>query len=212
MPSCFESIDCTIGGLDLVFVLDVSGSITPPGFQLIRQFTEDLCMLLDIGAQKSLAGVILFSNTASVHFPVTQHTTASTLLPAINPGLPYSGGGTNTAAALDLLRTAGQTGGALQLRSGHPNIVIVVTDGQSNDKPATLSAASTLHASNTYEQIYAVGVSGADITELTAIASDPSLVFFTSNFDTTAITQLQKNVTKELCSINITSKLLIFYL
>ena len=38
---------------------------------------------------------------------------ASTLLPAINPGLSYSGGGTNTAAALDLLRTAGQTGDEL---------------------------------------------------------------------------------------------------
>ena len=165
-------------------------------------------MLLDIGIKRSLAGVILFSTTASVHFPVTQYTTASTLLPAINPGLPYNGGGTNTAAALNLLRTAGQTGGALQLRSGHPNIVIVVTDGQSNDKQATLAAASILHASNTYEQIYAVGVSGADITELTAIASDPSLVFFTSNFDATAITAVQTNVTKELCSINITSKLL----
>ena len=165
-------------------------------------------MLLDIGTQRSLAGVILFNNNASVHFPVTQYTSASTLLPAINPGLPFHGGSTNTAAALDLLRTAGQTGGALQLRSGHPNIVIVVTDGESNDPEATLSAANTLHASNTYKQIYAVGVHGANITELKAIASDPSLVFFTSNFDTTAITAMQTYVTKELCSINITSKLL----
>ena len=76
-------------------------------------------MLLDIGIRRSLAGVILFNSNASVHFPVTQYTTASTLLPAINPGLPYNGGSTNTAAALDLLRTAGQTGGALQLRSEH---------------------------------------------------------------------------------------------
>ena len=130
-------------------------------------------------------------------------------MPAINPGLPYSGGGTNTAAALDLLRTAGQTGGALELRPGYVPIAIVVTDGQSNDEQATLFAASALHASNICEQVYAVGVSGADATELYAIASDTSLVFFTSNFNSTELTELPKNVTKELCSINITSEQII---
>ena len=63
--------------------------------------------------------MILFSDNASVHFPVTQHTTASTLLPALNPSLPYSGGGTNTQDALNLLRTAGQTSNALDLRPGY---------------------------------------------------------------------------------------------
>ena len=82
-----------------------------------------------------------------------------------------------------------------------------MTDGQSNYPEATLSAANTLHTSNMYKQIYAVGVYGANITELKAIASDPSLVFFTSNFDATAITAMQTYVTKKLCSINITSKL-----
>ena len=57
----------------------------------------------------AVVGVILFSDNTSVHFPVTQHTTASTVLPALNPGLPYSGGSTNTQDALNLLRTAGQT-------------------------------------------------------------------------------------------------------
>jgi len=87
-----------------VFVLDVSGSIGATRFQMIREFTEQISRLLDIGTQRSLVGVILFSSTASIHFPVTQHTDASTLLPALNPGLPYSGGGTDTNEALDLLR------------------------------------------------------------------------------------------------------------
>ena len=192
-----------------MFVLDTSGSIGTAGFQMIREFTEQISMLLDIGVQRSLAGVILFSTNAKVHFPVTQYTTASTLLPALNPGLPYSGGFTNTQDALSLLRTAGQPGDALDLRPGYVPIAIVVTDGRSNNQSATLSAASALHASNIYDQIYAVGVSRAILTELNAIASDPSLVFFTSNFDNAAIAVLQQNLTKQLCNIDNTSKLTI---
>ena len=200
------NIACTIGGIDLVFVLDTSGSIGTAGFQMIREFTEQISMLLDIGKRRSLVGVILFSDNAIVHFSVTLHNTASTLLPALNPGLPYSGGGTNTQDALTLLRTAGQNGDALDLRPGYVPIAIVVTDGRSNSRNATLTAASALHASNIYYQVYAVGVSGADLTELNAIASDPSLVFFTSNFNNATIAALQQNLTQQLCSTNNTSK------
>ena len=189
-----------------MFVLDTSNSITEARFQMIREFTEQISMLLDIGKTRSLVGVILVGNIAIVQFPVTQHTTASTLLPALNPGLPYSGGGTNTQAALNLLRTAGQTGGTLDLRPGYVPIAIVVTDGVSNTRD-TLAAASALHASNIYAQVYAVGVSGADATGLNAIASDPSLVFFTSKFDDAAIAALQQNLTQQLCNTNNTSKL-----
>ena len=117
-----------------MFVLDTSECVTETGFQMIREFTEQISMLLDIGIRRSLVGVILFNDYAIVHFPVTRHTTASTLLSALNPGLPYSGGGTNTQDALTLLRTAGQTGDALDLRSGYVPIAIVVTDGRSTVK------------------------------------------------------------------------------
>jgi len=177
---------------------------------MIREFTEQISMLLDIGIQRSLVGVILFSNDATIHFPITQHTDASTLLPALNPGLPYSGGGTDTFDALDLLRTAGGDG-RLGLRLGYVHIAIVVTDGASSNLGATLSAASALHASNIYDQVYAVGVSGARMTELEAIASDPSLVFFTTNFDNAAIRALQLGLTQELCNSKLNTYINLFY-
>ena len=152
---------------------------------------------MDIGLQRSLVGVILFGSDATAEFGVTQNIDEASLLSAIN-NLPYGGGSTNTAAALNLLRTAGQPGGALNLRDGFTHIAIVVTDGQSNDETATLTAASALHASNIYNQVYAVGVSGADDTELNAIASDSSLVFFTSSFDSNTIAMLEQSVTQQL--------------
>ena len=40
--------------------------------------------------------------------------------------------------------------------------------------------------------MYAVGVNGADPTKLNGIASDPSLVFFTSNYDNAAIAAINR--------------------
>ena len=87
-----------------------------------------------------------------------------------------------------------------------------MTDGRSNSWNATLAAANALHASNIYaqvSQVYAVGVNGADPTKLNGIVSDPSLVFFTSNYDNAAIAAIQQNLTQQLCNSNNTSKLTI---
>ena len=164
-------------------------------FQMIREFTEEVSKMLDIDTQRSLVGVILFSNTATVHFPVNKYTNTSALLAAINPGLPYNSiGGNDTAAALNLLCTSGQPGGALGLRPGYSHVAVIVTDGESSNEMATLIAANKLRTTGIYHQIYAVGISGADVTELYVIAGDPSHVFFISNFNSTAIAALQQNV------------------
>ena len=77
----------------------------------------------------------------------------------------------------------------------------------------TLSTARALCASNVYEQVYVVSVSGADATELYAVASDTALVFFTGNFRSTELTECDQGI---LCSINTTSEQIIsaynFYL
>ena len=203
----------------MVFVLDESSSIGANGFQLIREFAEEISRSLDIGLQRSLVGVILFSSSARVYFPVTQHTDAGTLLLALN-SLPYNEGDTDTAAALNLLRTAGRPGGALKLRSRFNHIAVIVTDGKSNNEAATLTAADALHMSGIYDQVYTVGISGADATELNVIASDSSLVFFTGDSNSIPTTRLERSITEHLpcesrlykCFVfNITVYLIFFY-
>ena len=151
---------------------------------------------MDIGLQRSLVGVISFSDDAYFNFGVTQHTDQASLLTAIN-NIPYRKGFTNTAAALDLLRTAGRSNGALNLRDGFTHIAILITDGESN-RGNTGGAASRLHAANIYSEIYAVGVENADLDELNLIASERSLVFFDSDFDSAAISSLEQSVTQQL--------------
>ena len=190
-------VECENSGIDLVFVLDGSGSITATRFQLIREFVESVSDTLTIGLQDSLVGVIVFSGSVSIEFNLQQHTSKATLLPAINPGIPYPTGGTNTAAALQLLLSSAQDG-TMGVRNGHTQIAIVVTDGRSNNRRRTTAAADALHAAGIY-QVYAAGLGGADIVELNAIASDPSLVFFTDEFDMDTVIELTENFTQTIC-------------
>jgi len=180
-----------------VFVIDTSGSIGSSRFQMIREFTASITTELISNSPRSAVGVILFGSNAYIRFNLQAHTSLSTLLSAINL-LPYSGGGTDTAEALTLLLSSAQNG-ALGLRNNSSHVAIVITDGVSNDRSATLSAAATLHASNIFD-VFAVGVDGADVTELQGIASNPEFVFFTNSFNSNGLQQLQDRILPQLCT------------
>ena len=180
----------------MVFVIDTSGSIGSSHFQLIREFTAKISAELIRNSPRSAIGVILFDSNARIQFTLQTYTSLSSLLSAIN-NLPYSGGGTDTAEALQLLLSTARNG-VLGLRNDSSKVAIVITDGRSSSSSATLSAAAALHTSNIFE-VYAVGVDGADLTELEGIASSPELVFFTSSFNSTGLQQLQDRIIPQLC-------------
>ena len=181
---------------DVVFVIDTSGSIGSTRFQLIKEFTANITTKLITSSPNSAVGVILFANSAYIRFNLQTYTSLNALLSAID-NLPYSGGGTDTAEALTLLLSTAQNG-VLGLRNDSSKVAIVITDGQSNSRSATLSAASSLHASKIFD-VYAVGVDEADMNELEAIASNPELVFFTSSFNNTGLQQLQEVLQQLIC-------------
>ena len=181
----------------MVFVIDTSGSIGSSRFQLIREFTVNITTELIHNSPGSLFGVILFDRNAHIQFSLQTYTNPSSLLSAIN-NLPYDGGpSTDTDEALTLLLSTAQNG-SLGLRNDSTKVAMVITDGQSTSQTATLSAAAALHASNIFE-VYAVGVDGADLTELEGIASSPHFVFFTNSFNSTGLQQLQDSVLSQLC-------------
>ena len=145
----------------------------------------------------SAVGVILFASSAHIQFNLQTYTSLSSLLSAINQ-LPYSSGGTDTAEALTLLLSTAQNG-LLGLRNDSSKIAIVITDGESNNPSATLSAAAALHASNIFE-VYAVGIDGAYVSELEGIASIPEFVFFTDLFSSDSMHKLLERILPQLCN------------
>ena len=183
--------------LDVVFVIDTSGSIGSSNFQLIRNFVANIATKLIQNHPRSAIGVILFNDSAHIQFNLEAYTNPSTLLSAINR-LPYSGGGTNTAGALRLLLSSAQNG-TLGLRYDSSHVAIVITDGRSNNQTETLATANLLHVSNIFN-VFTVGVIGAGLMELQRIASSPEIVFFTSSLNSSSLQLLQNNIVPKLCT------------
>jgi len=182
-----------------VFVIDTSSSIGFSRFQLVRELIENITTSLKVNSPETLFGLITFDNYARFQFNISKHTDLSTLLPAINPGLPYYRGySTNTASALRMLLSGSVEGGFLQLRDKTSKAAIVITDGYSSSYSSLQSAAYSLHAANIFD-VYAVGIGRNRFSELRLIANDSSLIFYRSSLNTLTAQQLEKAITDDLC-------------
>ena len=201
--SCYvyDFLDCSIGVVrDVVFVIDTSSSIGSYRYQIVRELTDNITSSIAVNSPETLFGLITFDNYARFEFNITNHTDLSTLLPAINPGLPYYGGySTDTASALRLLLSGSVENGILQLRNKTSKVAVVITDGYSSSFSSLQSAANSLHAANIYD-VYAVGIGNNNYYELQLIASDPSFVFSTYYLNDFTAQQLSEDVVEHLCS------------
>ena len=191
--------ECSVSGLDLYFVLDESGSVGYSNYQLMKQFARDIANSFTIGPNDVQIGLLSYASSYTFRFYLNTYSTKTSLLNAIS-SIPYNSGGTNTAGALNAVRQYGFTAsaGARPSSQGIPRVVIVVTDGESNSFSATVSAANALHSAGIIS--FAVGISGADVTELNAIASQPSYVSFISTFNSAQLANLQQTISSEACT------------
>ena len=183
-----------------MFVLDSSGSIGSTNFQKMRNFVKTVINDLDIGPRRTQVGVIVFSSTASVSFHLNSYSDRQSLMAAVNR-IPYIGSGTKTADALYLLINQGFVG-ACPKNQGVPRVAMVVTDGKSNDPSLTVTAAEALRQVPSI-MTYAVGIGGADETELNTIASTRNhrkLVRYISSFNLVELERLQEDLREQACT------------
>ena len=208
---CIRFLDCSSNIVrDVVFVIDTSGSIGYYRFQLVRELIENITTSIAVNSPETLFGLITFDSYARLQFNITRHSDLSTLLPAINPGLPYYRGySTEIANALTLLLSGSVENGFLQLRNETSKVAIVIADYNddynyyyydyySSSSSSIQSAANSLHTANIYD-VYAVGIDNVNYSELQLIASDPSFAFSYSLNDFTS-QQLMEDVVEHLCS------------
>ena len=137
---------------------------------------------------------MIFSDTSETVLQLQNSTDNTSVINAID-SMPYLEGSTETAAAIDYVITNSfkpEVGG----RAGADDILIIITDGRSNDKNVTLAAAQRL--GQTGIKTLAIGVSGAvDTEELHAMASDDRYVFNVSTYQ--ALSTLQLELTQTAC-------------
>ena len=177
----------------------------------MKNFVKNVSDLVNISAECSRAGLILFARNAWISFTLKEHITLTSLKDAIDQikytELPKERG-TNTPAALQLLKTAGANG-TLGLRDGKIHIAIIITDAitylphlkinRTEANKITKLAGNELRESRLYDQIYAVGIKGNENT-LSYIATPPSLTFSLFEFNQSLFNELTMNISKILCN------------
>ena len=206
IASYYNSLWCIFLGCsrsvvrDVVFMIATSSNIGESRFQVVREMIENITINLKVNSPESLIGLITFDYVTRLEFNISKHTDLSTLIPAINPGLPYYANSdtTNTASALSFLLSGSVEGGFLQLRDNTAKVAIVIYDGYRSRSSSLQSAAKSLHAANIFD-VYAVGIGSNRYYDLFLIASKLSFVFATSTL-TLRAQALEYHVINQLCS------------
>lgn len=152
-----------------MFIVDESGSIGSPNFQLVRTFLHSLVSGLEVGTSRVRVGIVTYNERATAQVYLNSFNDKSELLKFIKM-LPYQGGRTYTGAALEFaLREVfiPQRGG--RRAKGIQQVAVVITDGESQDNVST--AAANLRREGI--TVYALGVKDANDAQLVAMASYP---------------------------------------
>jgi len=164
---CNDLLDCSI---DLVFILDRSGSISPENWKLVLDFVKSIFNVLHVSPTAANVGMVVFSTNAENKFYLNTHATNTDLIKAIK-ALPKDRGITNTAEALQFTRDDQFTA----LNGDRPdakNMVVLITDGMSNrQRENTVPNAQLLHADGV--TVIPIGVRGSWLAEIVAMASNP---------------------------------------
>jgi len=115
--------------------MDESGSITSSNFELMKSFLSRLVSRLDIDSGNTRVGLVTYYSQVGTGFNLSDHSSLSSVQSAIS-SLVYQGGATTASVALRHVRTTMLTPAAGD-RHDVPNVVVVLTDGQSQDIEAT---------------------------------------------------------------------------
>ncbi|XP_061676919.1 collagen alpha-6(VI) chain isoform X2 [Syngnathoides biaculeatus] len=154
---------------DIVFIIDESGSIGTPNFQLVRTFLHSVVSGLDVAPSKVRVGIVMYSDKAKAQVYLNTFDDKSELLSFIKI-MPYHGGGTNTGVALNFTRehVFTQKRGSRKDK-GVQQVAVVITDGNSQDDVS--NAAVALRRAGV--TIYTLGVKKANHAQLVKMASHP---------------------------------------
>ncbi|XP_041665058.1 collagen alpha-1(XIV) chain-like isoform X1 [Cheilinus undulatus] len=185
---------CKAAKADLVFLVDGSWSIGDENFQKIIKFLHSTTGALDqIGPDGTQVAIAQFSDDARTEFKLNSHRDKEQLLDAINK-ISYKGGNTKTGRAIQHVKQNIFTpeGG---VRRGIPNVLVVLTDGRSQDDVNKVSKEMQMEG----YIVFAIGFADADYGELVSIASKPSdrHVFFVDDLD--AFKKIEEKLVTFVC-------------
>ncbi|EMP31557.1 Collagen alpha-6(VI) chain, partial [Chelonia mydas] len=166
--------------LDVVFVIDGSGSISPLQYQAMKDFMIALVKKSDVAPDRVQFGAVKYSDEPETFFYLNEYTAKSEIVEAIQNDIT-KGGSTYTAKAIDYSEALFAQKHGSRKSKGVPQILIVITDGESHDKAQLADTAKRLRDNGII--IYAVGIEGAKPDELLAMAGSENKYYYVGTFE-----------------------------
>ncbi|KAK7505145.1 hypothetical protein BaRGS_00003715, partial [Batillaria attramentaria] len=185
--------------MDLVFILDSSGSVSYTDFDLMLHFAADIVDVMNVSSEVVRVADVVYSNTVQVEFDFDDYTDADDLKSRLLNTYKLDST-TNTHLALDEA-AAILNDTARGARLGVKKVAVLVTDGRSNDYSSTLASAKDLKDQGV--TVFAIGVGNYNLDEIEAAASEPtcSHVFTLPGF--TFIRSILKEIQKSTCEASL---------
>ncbi|XP_009324321.1 PREDICTED: von Willebrand factor A domain-containing protein 2 [Pygoscelis adeliae] len=179
--------------LDVLFLLDGSYSIGKGTFERSKLFAGKLCDALDIHPDRVRVGMIQFSSTPHLEFPLDSYLTKQEVKERIKR-IVFRGGSTETGRALKYILRKGFPGGR---NSSVPEVLIIISDGKSQGS----TAMPAVQVKERHVTVFAVGIKFPRWEELHVLASEPTEqhVLFAGDADDAA-NGLYSTLTGSVCS------------
>jgi len=177
--------------MDLVFLLDGSGSIAPSDWVLVKRFTMQIGLNFSSAPALMSYGVVQFADDAVSFLNVTASNSSFQL--AMNT-LPQFASSTNTGAGLQGVADMFAKHG----RSGAYRVVVLITDGNWNTGPDPVPIAQQLMTDGAH--IYTIAVGSASVSNVQKLTSLPLDHYY---FNVTTEAQLPvilHNVVNNMCA------------
>ncbi|KAM3666573.1 LOW QUALITY PROTEIN: von Willebrand factor A domain-containing protein 2 [Ammospiza maritima maritima] len=151
--------------LDVLFLLDGSYSIGKGSFERSKHFAGKLCDALDIHPDRVRVGMIQFSSTPHLEFPLDSYLTKQEVKERIKRTV-FRGGSTETGQALKYILHKGFPGGR---NSSVPEVLIIISDGKSQGS----TSVPAMLVKERHITVFAVGIKFPRWEELQVLASEP---------------------------------------
>ncbi|XP_023785658.1 von Willebrand factor A domain-containing protein 2 isoform X2 [Cyanistes caeruleus] len=151
--------------LDVLFLLDGSYSIGRGTFERSKHFAGKLCDALDIHPDRVRVGMIQFSSTPHLEFPLDSYLTKQEVKERIKRTV-FRGGSTEIGRALKYILHKGFPGGR---NASVPEVLIIISDGKSQGS----TAMPAMQVKERHITVFAVGIKFPRWEELHVLASEP---------------------------------------
>uniref|UniRef100_A0A914PPI3 VWFA domain-containing protein n=1 Tax=Panagrolaimus davidi TaxID=227884 RepID=A0A914PPI3_9BILA len=185
---------CKPPGMDLIFIIDASGSIGEDDYQLARDFVISI-INSSIADESNRVGVIRFSTRATLVTNLTYDLNAAMELVKY---MYYDGDNTNIQAGLDMANDQFTFDGRIEV----PQVALLITDGQPNEGGPTGPAADRLKSLGV--NLFTIGVGAEATTDLQKWASSPNCMFYYSLEGYTQLaTVFPELLNSQICDVSV---------